>query len=450
MRLAEHRPDAAHLEHQPLERAIAAAQVGRQEAPGLGSEVEQDRARFEQRDRLAVGAVGIDDRRDLVVRADRQELGCELRAGADVDRNRAIGQAAFLEHDVDLVAIGRRPRIHFDHRSDPRAGSPRPASDSSGSETAMLAALKELVRQGVPRRRPARSRPGRARTRTRGSARRTATASPSTAVSTPRPGVSNGAGRSGRYIAGHELRLRIALGLPPDLQMLVMTRSLKETLENEAYEHAVQSTRTQVGTTGAEEMRWLALFPKISFGASKILRSTFAGVSSLAPRGTGLARGRARARPRARDLDLARRRAAVPVDDLARPALPASAARVRGRDRRRRGGRSVPDRGRRSVARRPHARRRAGALDRVAPRPPGSRCRRSGRASRPALWLSRAGRARPWRSRCGGLRRGRRRSAACARRRSSRRAGSRPRRRRRRAPASPSRSPAAPCSARPP
>ncbi len=31
-------------------------------------------------------------------------------------------------------------------------------------------------------------------------------------------------------------------------------------------------------------MRWLALFPKISFG-SKILRSTFAGVSSLAHEG---------------------------------------------------------------------------------------------------------------------------------------------------------------------
>ena len=87
------------------------------------------------------------------------------------------------------------------------------------------------------------------------------------------------------YIAGRELRLRIALGLPPDLQMLVMTRSLKSALENAASEHAVQSTRTQVGGTGAEEIRWLALFPKISFGASKILRSTFAGVSSLAHEG---------------------------------------------------------------------------------------------------------------------------------------------------------------------
>ena len=149
----------------------------------------------------------------------------------------------------------------------------------------MLAALRSLFAKASRGRQQRGRGLGAAERATHGSAKRTATASPSTAASTPRPGVSSGADRSGRYIAGHELRLRIALGLPPDLQMLVMTRSLKETLENEAYEHAVQSTRTQVGTTGAEEMRWLALFPKISFGASKILRSTFAGVSSLAHEG---------------------------------------------------------------------------------------------------------------------------------------------------------------------
>ncbi len=116
MRLAEHRADAAHLEHQPLERLVAAAQVGGQKAAGLGGEVDEDRARFEQRDRPSVRAVGIDDRRDLVVRADGQEFRLELVAGADVDRDGTVGQAALLEHHVDLVAIGRGPRIHFDHR----------------------------------------------------------------------------------------------------------------------------------------------------------------------------------------------------------------------------------------------------------------------------------------------------------------------------------------------
>ena len=130
VRLAEHRADARHLEHQPLERAPAAAHVGRQESAGLGREVHQDRARLEQGDRRAVGAVGVDDRRDLVVRADRQELGPELVAGADIDRNRTVGEAAFLEHDVDLVAVGRGPRIHFDHRV---ASSQRKGPEAPGA-----------------------------------------------------------------------------------------------------------------------------------------------------------------------------------------------------------------------------------------------------------------------------------------------------------------------------
>jgi hypothetical protein len=67
--------------------------------------------------RLAVGAVGVDDGGDLVVRADGQELGLELVAGADVHRMHVVRQAALLEHDVHLVAVGRGPRIHFDHRT---------------------------------------------------------------------------------------------------------------------------------------------------------------------------------------------------------------------------------------------------------------------------------------------------------------------------------------------
>jgi hypothetical protein len=83
------------------------------------------------------------------------------------------------------------------------------------------------------------------------------------------------------YVDGRELRLRMALGLPPDLQMLMMTRSLKEALEKEAFEQAVQTNQTQVGDAASEETRWLVLFPKISLAGSKVLRSAFAGVSSL-------------------------------------------------------------------------------------------------------------------------------------------------------------------------
>ena len=39
-----------------------------------------------------------------------------------------------------------------------------------------------------------------------------------------RPGASNGARRSADYITGNELRLRMELGLPPDMQLLVVSR----------------------------------------------------------------------------------------------------------------------------------------------------------------------------------------------------------------------------------
>src|SRR5690349_976877 len=43
------------------------------------------------------------------------------------------------------------------------------------------------------------------------------------------------------YIKGKELRLRMELGLPPDLQMLVVSRSLMEALEKQAFEQFTQS-----------------------------------------------------------------------------------------------------------------------------------------------------------------------------------------------------------------
>ena len=83
------------------------------------------------------------------------------------------------------------------------------------------------------------------------------------------------------YIFGRELRMRMALGLPPDLQMMVMSAALRESLEKAAFDDAVQSNQTQVGDEAAEETRWLVLFPRITFAGSKVLRGAFAGVSSL-------------------------------------------------------------------------------------------------------------------------------------------------------------------------
>src|SRR5688572_2580001 len=115
VRLPEHRADVAHLEHGPLHHLPALAQVLRQEPAGFRREVEQHRAGFGERERLAARPVGIDHRRHLVVGRDLEEFGLELVAGADIDRDHAVRGAGLLEHDVNLVAVGRRPGIEIDH-----------------------------------------------------------------------------------------------------------------------------------------------------------------------------------------------------------------------------------------------------------------------------------------------------------------------------------------------
>jgi len=83
------------------------------------------------------------------------------------------------------------------------------------------------------------------------------------------------------YIVGNELRLRMELGLPPDLQLLLMTQPLQQQLEHETFEHFTQHNQTQMGDSMTEEIRWLVLFPKIDLRSFKPLRVHFGGVSSL-------------------------------------------------------------------------------------------------------------------------------------------------------------------------
>src|SRR4051812_7277470 len=113
--LAEHRPDVTHLEHGPLHHLPALAKVGGQELSRLGSQIEKHGTRLGERERLAARAVGIDHRRHLVVRRDFEELGLELVALADIDRDHAVRRAGLLHHDVNLVPVRCGPGIEIDH-----------------------------------------------------------------------------------------------------------------------------------------------------------------------------------------------------------------------------------------------------------------------------------------------------------------------------------------------
>lgn len=83
------------------------------------------------------------------------------------------------------------------------------------------------------------------------------------------------------YITGHELRLRMELELPPDAQMLVLSRPLLDALERKTFEEFTDNVQTQIGTKTPEEMRWLVMFPKINLSTLKSLRARFGAVASM-------------------------------------------------------------------------------------------------------------------------------------------------------------------------
>ncbi len=82
------------------------------------------------------------------------------------------------------------------------------------------------------------------------------------------------------YIGGQELRLRMDLNLPNALQLLVLSRPLMETLEKDTFDQYTLGTQTAIDMSSPEEMRWLAMFPRISVPHRKSLRAMFAGVGS--------------------------------------------------------------------------------------------------------------------------------------------------------------------------
>lgn len=82
------------------------------------------------------------------------------------------------------------------------------------------------------------------------------------------------------YIAHHELRIRMDLKLPGSFQMLVLTKPLMERLESETFERYTQDAQTMIDMSTPEEMRWLAIFPKVDLSWSKVLRSRFCSLGA--------------------------------------------------------------------------------------------------------------------------------------------------------------------------
>ncbi|MNL27199.1 hypothetical protein D3C87_1487730 [compost metagenome] len=111
--LAEHRANAAHLEHQPLDRFVARCRLLGQQLSALVGQVDQDRPGFEQCQRLVVRTVGVEDRRDLVVGIEGKKFRGHLIVGVEAYPVRFIRQADLFEHDRYLDAVGGRQGVQL-------------------------------------------------------------------------------------------------------------------------------------------------------------------------------------------------------------------------------------------------------------------------------------------------------------------------------------------------
>src|SRR3954452_20779214 len=109
---------AAHLPHQPGEGLGASGARFRQEFTEFFGEIQEDGPRFEYSNGLWSAAV--EQGRDLGIGIDVDETTAELVAVADADRPGVIFRAAvtlgeqLLEHDADLLAVGRRERVELE------------------------------------------------------------------------------------------------------------------------------------------------------------------------------------------------------------------------------------------------------------------------------------------------------------------------------------------------
>ena len=85
------------------------------------------------------------------------------------------------------------------------------------------------------------------------------------------------------YIPGQELRIRAELGLPPELQALVMNRMLQEKMEKDVFDQYVEGVQTRIDNQTPPEMRWLVMYSKVSGGDMPELRDRYIALASSKP-----------------------------------------------------------------------------------------------------------------------------------------------------------------------
>lgn len=85
------------------------------------------------------------------------------------------------------------------------------------------------------------------------------------------------------YISGPELRLRAELGLPSELQAVVLNRPLKERMEKAVFDQYVEGVQTRIDNETPPEMRWLVMFQPLAGSDMGALKERWVALGSVKP-----------------------------------------------------------------------------------------------------------------------------------------------------------------------
>jgi hypothetical protein len=85
------------------------------------------------------------------------------------------------------------------------------------------------------------------------------------------------------YLGSHELRLRGDLPMDGEVHAVVMPRDLMDTVERELFNQFVGGVQTRIDEETPEEMRWLAVSPKLSGALLGELKPHYAAVGNRTP-----------------------------------------------------------------------------------------------------------------------------------------------------------------------
>lgn len=85
------------------------------------------------------------------------------------------------------------------------------------------------------------------------------------------------------YIHDRELRFRCDTGVPSDVQCILLTKVLAQTLESDVFNRYTNAMQTQIDHTLPDEMRWLAMHPRMSLAMAPVLAKRFALFTNAEP-----------------------------------------------------------------------------------------------------------------------------------------------------------------------